>query len=172
MLLCVPAPAFALGWSAGNVVPFGAFEDVSCPATTLCVGLGEHAGGKFVAVSTDPAAGASSWSFGNLPEGSQSEGVACASTSLCVATDLDGGVLTSTNPAGGPSTWELAQVAPRGSDLNGVSCAPATTLCVAVDDSGEIFSTTNPVGGAPAWSVVQVRAGPLRCPAPRRRSAP
>jgi hypothetical protein len=60
-----------------------------------------------------------------------------------------GGILTSTNPTGGPAAWSRAQVDP-GQFFDAVSCASAS-LCVAVDDNGTAFVSTNPTGGASAW---------------------
>ncbi len=89
--------------------------------------------------------------------------VSCPSTSLCVATDLNGNVLTSTNPTGGAATWTLAAADPGEplgppSVLRSVSC-PYLTLCVAADGRGNIVTSTDPTGGASAWTVTNVDPG-------------
>jgi hypothetical protein len=78
---------------------------VSCPSQSLCVALtlnGE------VLTSTGPTRGASPWRVSNLTVPGPILGLSCPSASLCVAVgaSLQGSfVLTTTDPAGGASTW-------------------------------------------------------------------
>lgn len=101
------------------------------------------AGRRWVSVSpVDPSTGASL----------DFTGVDCPSRALCVATDGSGNVLTSTDPAGGASTWTPAHIdANNGYEcehygqtgcqvqLGAVSCASATS-CTALggDCDGEV----------------------------------
>jgi len=85
-------------------------------------------------------------------------GISCPSASLCVAVDNAGNVVTSTNPAGGASTWTVTHVdGSAGSNriLTGISC-PSASLCVAVDQEGDVVTSTDPTGGASAWRVAHV----------------
>jgi hypothetical protein len=61
-----------------------------------------------LAVSTDPAAGV--WATSTIDSGHQLNAVACPSISLCVAADAAGHVVSSTDPAGAPSSWVPALV--------------------------------------------------------------
>jgi hypothetical protein len=112
-----------------------------------------------------PTAAASglSWSTPSSIDTQPLFAVSCPSTSLCVATDLNGNVLTSTNPTGGATAWTLASADPGEplgppSDLRSVSC-PYSTLCVAVDGRGNVVTSTDPTGGASAWTVTNVDSG-------------
>jgi hypothetical protein len=84
-------------------------------------------------------------------------GVSCPTTELCVGVDDIGNVITSTDPAGGTSTWATSTIRkttfPNG--FNAVSCASAA-LCVAVDGSGNLATTTDPAAGASTWSLGRV----------------
>jgi hypothetical protein len=85
--------------------------------------------------------------------------LSCPFASLCVAVDLNGNVLTSTNPTGGASAWTTALVdegsGPLSSVLNSISC-PTTTFCVGTDTGGNVVVSTNPTGGASAWTTTNV----------------
>ena len=56
----------------------------------------------------NPAAG--SWKSATIDDGRWLNSIACPSVSLCVAGDTNGHVVTSTDPAGGPSTWTPALI--------------------------------------------------------------
>ncbi|HEV3320705.1 MAG TPA: hypothetical protein VG147_00765 [Solirubrobacteraceae bacterium] len=94
--------------------------------------------------------------------------VSCPSASLCVAVDRYGGVVSSTDPAGGASAWQFAQVGGEysrreGCDevplcMLGISC-PSTSLCVAVGANGRVLVSSDPTGGAGAWSQSEVDEG-------------
>ncbi len=71
-------------------------------------------------------------------------GISCPSTSECIATDLNGNIITSTNPTGGAGAWSVFHNLALGF-LGGVSC-PATNPCVASQFSGVAVST-NPTTG-------------------------
>ena len=101
------------------------------------------------------------------PTGDGFTALSCPAPTLCVAADNDGRILTSSNPSGGPSAWQVAQVEPRVRnplERRGVgllSC-PSVSLCVGVDynDYGVgILTSTNPAGGAGAWTRAKVASG-------------
>lgn len=164
-LLLVLAPAaLASEWTAHSLSGEGADSQlfgISCPGTTLCVGVG---GNNTVATSTAPLA-AGGWSTFYLGEGvaagapnqRQIKGVSCPSTGLCVAVSFLGLIFTSTDPAGGPGAWNTADLDPSGPNTHfyGVSC-PTTSFCVAVGGGGEIATSTNPTGGAGAWTMTKL----------------
>lgn len=88
--------------------------------------------------------------------------VSCPSSALCVAIELDGNVLTSTDPTGGAAAWTATHVdATNLNDdsnvLEDISC-PSTSLCVAIDSSGNVLTSTDPTGGTTAWTVTNVAA--------------
>ncbi|MHB8262576.1 MAG: IPT/TIG domain-containing protein [Acidimicrobiales bacterium] len=78
--------------------------------------------------------------------------ISCPSASLCVAVDTAGHLVTSTDPNGGPSAWQVSNLTQAGLDLTGISC-PSASLCVAVDANSDIITSTDPVGGPQAWNV-------------------
>ncbi|MHB1930279.1 MAG: hypothetical protein ACYCUG_12815, partial [Acidimicrobiales bacterium] len=118
--------------------------------------LGVFGLGALVATSPPVAASpALTWGPPTQVDGGRTfTGISCPSVSLCVAVDVNGNVVTSTNPTGGVSAWTAANVDP-GNTLSGVSC-PSASLCVAVDGSGNVVSSTNPTGGASAWTAANV----------------
>ena len=80
--------------------------------------------------------------------------LACPAISLCVAVDDHGRVLTSSDPSGGPRSWQSTDI-DGGTSLTGISC-PTVSLCVATDSDGNVASTTDPSGPAAAWTVAHV----------------
>ena len=94
------------------------------------------------------------WTAPGGVDGQPIDSIACPSTTLCVAVDRGGDVLWSTDPAGGPSAWELADV-DGSNEMTVVSC-PSTTLCVAVDGAGNMITSPNPTGGGSSWTVARV----------------
>lgn len=110
-------------WQVGHVAPLA---DVTCPSANLCVGVG----GRAVAVSTDPRAGASSWR---------------------VYPDVD--------QVAGPECGKYAPGEGCDASLTHVSC-PSATFCAAVDDWGWVVQSKNPSGGAADWSAKGEATGP------------
>jgi hypothetical protein len=86
--------------------------------------------------------------------------VSCPDPNNCVAVDVEGDVITSTNPSGGAGAWKVASIDPSANvfgqttllPTTGVSCADPS-LCVAVDQGGNVIVSTNPGGGAAAWTL-------------------
>ncbi len=94
------------------------------------------------------------WASASVDSGSITA-AACPAVSLCVATDQSGHVLTSSNPAGGPSAW-TNKFSVDSNLILAVSC-PSTSLCVATDfNGGNILTSSNPAGGSSAWSSTHV----------------
>lgn len=141
-------------------------EGISCPSSSLCVGVSSSGvSSSRLLTSSDPAAGAKAWrAFDaiSLPSLGDLSGVSCPSASLCVVVG-GSGVATSTSPAGGLSTWKAYSVVlpddyyatspPRPDFLDAVSC-PSASLCVAVDNRGNVLASTDPTGGPGAWTKV------------------
>jgi hypothetical protein len=109
---------------------------------------------------------ASEFCYGQAP-GTGLHALSCPSTSLCVAADASGNVVTSTDPAGGASTWKVSHIdnnacAPGTCtyescgggtcSLRAISC-PSASFCAAVDSAGFVFTTSDPALGAGGWSV-------------------
>ncbi len=185
----VPAAAGASEWSVVQLPAGGvnaSFYGMSCPSASLCVAVG---GNSAIATSTDPTGGASAWKIGkpgggvDIPDGAvppggevtygggQIRGISCPTTALCVAASLDGRFYTSTDPAGGPSTFKVFKQAESGPNIHmlGVSC-PSASFCVVVGYGGKVLTSTDPSGDASAWTVTQL-AQPVdlrgvSCPSP------
>jgi hypothetical protein len=146
---------------------------VSCPSVSFCVALtSSRSGGGRVIVSTAPASGPRAWHIERVGVAVNPNAISCPSESLCVGVEEDGNVLTSSDPAGGAGTWQVAHVDGARSlsgkaSLDDVSC-PSVSFCVAVDDAGHILTSTNPTGGPSAWQAVHFEnlggGGALSCP--------
>lgn len=142
---------------------------VSCPSPSLCVAVDEA--GNAV-TSTNPTGGSSAWHVAHVDPGAfctpssgchGMSGVSCPSRSLCVAADVEGSVLTSTNPTGGARAWITATVEgniPGIFSTVGVSC-PSPSFCLAVNGGGSaggtgtVITSTNPTGGVPDWRITK-----------------
>jgi hypothetical protein len=90
---------------------------LSCPSPQLCVAGGSSGiVGGWIEASTDPGGGAQAWSGGAIvhPAAAQHSweysitDVSCPTTSFCVAVAEGGPLDVSTDPAGGPTTWQPA----------------------------------------------------------------
>lgn len=164
MVACASASAaFAaspLYWSYPSVLDSTQINSISCPSSSLCVGV-DFAGNAVT--STDPTGGPSAWAIANVDDSAPETpfsapnalyGVSCPlpAGSLCVAVG-EGGIFTSSDPTGGTSAW--TPVSGVGAGGRAVSC-PSTSLCVTGTDSGQIITSTDPTGGASAWKVAQV----------------
>lgn len=114
-----------------------------------------------------------SWSAPTLiddsPPNPELDAVSCPSASLCVGVDRFGGIVSSTEPAGGAGAWSFAQVGSQAYKpnspcnvvalcLRSVSC-PLSTLCVAVGNEGQVVVSTDPTGGAGTWKQSDVDEG-------------
>jgi hypothetical protein len=137
-------------------------QGVSCPSAQLCVAVTNQGN---IYTSTNPTGSAAAWKVTEIEgEGGNTHlfGVSCPSQSLCVAVsgkrNDEGKILTSTNPTGGRSAWQVFELG-QPFEFRGVSCG-SPSLCVAVDDAGRVVSSTDPTGGASAWKVVGAPAGP------------
>jgi hypothetical protein len=110
--------------------------------------------------------------------------VSCPSVSLCLASDENGNVLTSRNPAGGASSWKLAQAVRSSPDGYGLRLAcPSDSLCAGVltrtklpaqlppcGCGSVIYLTAHPLGGA-KWKPIIIDRGreltDVSCPSDR-----
>jgi hypothetical protein len=145
-------PVVPLG-SAGVVIPGAAIRGVSCPTTSLCVGVSFD---NRIFSSTDPAGGAEAWKVtersGEKEPRTHMTGVSCPSPTLCIAVAYGSKIVSSTNPTGDASAWVETELDGR-FDFRGVSC-PTASFCAAVDNEGAIVTSTNPAGPASAWKPV------------------
>lgn len=116
-----------------------------------------------------------SWSapalIDSAPSGEVFSALSCPSVTLCVAPDGNGGVATTTDPAGS-AAWTVTRLAAyrtltSAPSIVSLSC-PSVTLCVGSDYGGDIYSTTDPTGGEGAWRQVSLPTdgtGPsISCP--------
>ena len=134
--------------------PYGApaaFDTLSCPSASLCVG-DTGAFGQIVTSTNPSGALASDWSVLNTSY--VLIGVSCVTEGagpFCLAVGTNPAdpfgpgndeLLRSTNPAGGSSAWTVERFAP--SSLDGPpSCAPGASgvVCVATNSSGLVWAT-------------------------------
>jgi hypothetical protein len=118
---------------------------VICLSVKLC--LADDSVGHLL-MSTDPAAG--KWAFTSVT----TTELACPSESLCVGTDGPD-IVTSTDPAGGASTWHSGLADPGDPDkmIDSLQCASAS-LCYAQNQQEQFLISTDPAGGASTWQQV------------------
>ena len=83
--------------------------------------------------------------------------MSCTSAALCVAVDIDGDVLSSTDPTGGVSAWSAAHV--YGGSLHSVSC-PSVLFCVATGGGDVLTRWTRRVGRAPGRARISTTRRP------------
>ena len=146
-----------LGWYATTTSNRTIPSSLSCPSTSLCVGVNSN--GQLQA-SADPDVATGTWSSVNpYSAGGSStlQDVSCATATFCVAVSGNRGVSYSTNPSS-TSSWTTEKLTGTGA-LNGISC-PTTGLCVAVDAGGNVVTSTDPevVGD---WHPAHVDGSPL-----------
>jgi hypothetical protein len=147
----------ALGGNSG----FTQIQDVTC-AQALCIAVSEHGQaftstavtctGRRLCVAVDTVGDAlirvgGRWRRASIDHGRRLTGVACPSARLCVAVDAKGGILSSTDPAGGTRRWHRAAV---GGSFHSLSC-PTTHFCAA-QGPARIAISADPTGGASAWT--------------------
>lgn len=131
--------------------------DISCPTTSLCVGVGDRqlSDTEYVPVvlaSADPSGGAGTWDVAEMPDDHYMFTISCPTASFCAAGGEFRHMMVSDDPAGGASAWDSFQIDPPGGGLTppsiwsgAISCA-SESLCVAGDEQG------NAIVGAPAAS--------------------
>ena len=136
---------------------------VSCPSTHFCATVGNT---DRVALSTHPATD-TNWTTFKLPfifEGDDGpspynlESITCASTKLCVATPDEYGLIVSTSPSAGPTSWHLVKpTTANANSWDAVSC-PTTSFCVAGDAIGRVAVSRHPAK-ASAWHLTKIAHG-------------
>ncbi len=166
LLTATPAVAAAPGlvWSSPKTVDLqGAFLDLDCPHSKLCVAV-DQAGD--VVTTTNPTGPPSEWNLANVFDRTL-RAVSCSPNSVCVAvTDNEcppntvcpavieaGAVVATREPTGGSAAWSAATISGAG-NLRDVDCTVG--LCAALDINSQILTSTNPTGGSGAWSMADV----------------
>ena len=145
-------------WAETDVGNDNRFTRISCPSSSLCVGIGsdnDFTGGTYVVTSTDPTGGAATWTRATIKSGytPSLEAITCPSTSFCAGIDEEGNVFTSTNPTGGAAAWTSDMIDDADSAYS-ISC-PSASLCAVGGDGGLIHTSTDP-GGTTPWSSAEV----------------
>lgn len=112
---------------------------VTCTGRVLCVAV-DAVGDAFTQVG-------GRWRHASIDHGRRLTGVACPSARLCVAVDAKGGILSSTDPAGGARRWHRVVV---GGSFHTLSC-PTTHFCAAQGPT-RIAVSADPTGSASAWT--------------------
>jgi hypothetical protein len=146
-------------WTAG----------LSCPSEHFCGGV---SGAGTISVG-DPTLDPQTWVPGpSLQYFYPGGAISCPSAALCVAGDGQGGVVSSTNPAGGAPAWRSAELnAPQNcgkygcqyTPLTGLSC-PSTSFCAGIDQQGGFWTSADPGSGAWAKSASAAGGSVLTCP--------
>jgi hypothetical protein len=139
--------------AAGVMFPGRQIRGISCPTTSLCIGVTYD---DRVFSSTDPTGGPDAWKViersGRRERHTHMTSVSCPSTTLCVAVGFGSKIVSSTNPTGDATAWAEIELDGR-FDFRGVTC-PTTAFCVAVDNEGGILTSRNPTGPPSAWEFV------------------
>ena len=157
-VLTTTNPGLISSWTVtrmrGGVVPQG----VSCPSVSLCLAVGSSGDAGRVIESANPVGGARTWRVMRVGAATDPTAVSCPSVTLCVGVDLNGDVLSSTDPTGGTQAWHVVHVDSSGTrgdggGLSSISC-PSVSLCVALG-AGDVLNSTNPTAGAGAWRRVK-----------------
>jgi hypothetical protein len=137
----------------GAVEGSGAFNAVTCPASSVCVAVGGDSNLSGIAATSDDDGG--TWTASMVPTGlPEMKSVSCSSSDHCVA--VGNGVAIVSNDGG--VTWSANSIPTDNTALLGVSCANGTSTCVAVgavpNDGGPLngaIITSN--DGGDSWSV-------------------
>jgi hypothetical protein len=158
----------ANSWDFADIDMTNQITTLSCPSTQLCVAFDESGfppQPPNLLTTTDPTGGIGAWTPAPLPARllpptkppsyASVWSLSCPTANFCAA--LSGNLLSSTDPAGGPSTWSESPLPEDKYGLLGLSCA-ASTLCVAVDTRGRVLTSTDPTAGANAWTITSVDA--------------
>jgi hypothetical protein len=143
-------------WQVDTIPGLQNVAGMSCPTTSLCVGVDTN---NQVIVSADPAGGASAWQLFTVPEVTQGYGfvaVSCPAATLCLAVDGNGNIYVSRDPGGGAPAWvhTAALKTPNGPvhvNYRGLACA-SVKLCLVLGDNGMLYAATRPAGGDSAWT--------------------
>jgi hypothetical protein len=156
----------ASAWLLANVNKGSAatthFTGVSCPSTSLCVAAAVDRQGATpwegrILTTTDPLAG--DWQTTQLSGSLELTGVSCGSPTLCVAVARGGQILTSSNPTGGASAWNLVGTPGGAGDLEGIDCV--TGLCAAGNATGNVLTSPDPTAPGATWSEAKAGAAAL-----------
>jgi hypothetical protein len=150
---------------------------IACPTTSLCVVTDQDGD---VITSVDPGSSQATWTVSHVDVGTTYEcihydqtgcqpglgPVSCTSASRCVAMDFEGNLLSSRDPAGGASAWELigGEYDTPDTFWGYLTCAPALCLTAQYYDPGVYAQSLSE--GRPALPVFTVRnlVSALACP--------
>lgn len=152
-------------WTTHGRLPLAAGDSgnyagsLSCPTSSLCVAA-QESGEPALYTIVSPAGGTGSTvtrettgSVGSFTS------LQCPAADRCFALDTARGILTSSDPAGGLSSWTAVAVA---DDLFTLSC-PSTGLCLASTYDGELHASRTPaiadswaLADAPEWDALMV----------------
>lgn len=147
----------AATWKGTTIAGIYDLDVLSCAANGVCV-VGDQYGN--LAATNDAAGG--TWTAAtpignpNVPPPNPFASVSCQ-VGLCVAVTQNGKVVSSTNPAAGPSAWRIVRL-PHVT-LEAISC-PSARLCVALGYTARhslAITSTDPTGPASAWHSSEVK---------------
>ncbi len=132
----------AESWHVASIDEGRSITGIDCASVELCVAID---GSGRVLGTPDPLAGGGTWNAAQIAGQGDLLDIACASSELCM-TLVGERPVVSTDPLGGPQTWEWVpyEVGQR------VSC-PSPALCVGVNFPNEIAWSNDPAGGDTTW---------------------
>lgn len=152
-------------WNATALSDAAMHDGVACFPTGTCLltGYGALAAGDTdrpvgtaaeskAAESTTPS---SLWVRGPDLGEDRTGDSACPSPRLCLVTTSTGGLLTSTDPMGGPGAWRNTTGVHPFTPFTAVSCG--TGICAAVDSTGHVATSTDPSSGS--WRPAPINGG-------------
>jgi hypothetical protein len=139
----------AASWNSAVIDEGRSLTGVDCASVDLCVAID---GSGQVLHSSEPLAGGGSWNADQIAGEGDLLDIACASSELCMTLAGERPVV-STDPLGGPQTWEWVpyEVGQR------VSC-PSPALCVGVNFPNKVAWSNDPAGDDTTWRAKTVEA--------------
>jgi hypothetical protein len=168
MAWCAPAAVARSGaplaFGAPVRVDTGAIVSLSCPSTTLCVGV--DSGGRLVS-STRPTDRHVAWKTATVAGAAGAVDlleVSCPSTGECIGIDRSGDIVSSTDLGSPAPNWTVANVVDVNgppyptADLQSIDC-PTISLCVVGDATGDVITSADPTAGTGAWAISHVDQG-------------
>ena len=134
MLTSSNPTAGAGAWATAHVDGTATVLGLSCPSSTLCVGVDNQG---YAIMSASPTAGAAAWSRQRI-DTHVLGAVSCPSMSLCVAADWNGNIIEGTGASAPPPTTTTTPTTPTPSTTTTTTAPPSPPRIplIAIGDLG------------------------------------